>query len=169
MEFDQVLNADTLTIYLNKKQSELNSFVSLAVNNGVKLHTIKVYDADGVRVPMIRDLWNVDDVILHNGCSRLDYSAYQITESPVVDQVYIYPNPSDKASAKLHFETMSELQVSVSVHDMKGRTVCIPVSGKSFNLGVYEIDLSFCSLSAGLYILTAKIGEEEYILKWVNE
>lgn len=169
VDFSSVVSGDTLDVYLNKKQTELNTMLSFVITNGKDYHTIKVYDSDLTKVNYVKSAWQGNDVILHNDCPRPDYNRYQVTQSPVTSNVYIYPNPSDKTNGKLHFEIMNELTVSVSIYDMKGKYVCIPFSDKKYNLGVYDVDLSSCQLAAGMYVVKARIGEETFYVKWILE
>ncbi|MCW3076456.1 MAG: hypothetical protein JWO32_1065 [Bacteroidetes bacterium] len=169
VDMNTVISGDTVFVYLNKPVSQINKFVSFIINNGRKFYTVKVYDANMTLVNYSISNWDENDLILHNDCVRPDYSKYLINESPETSNLYIYPNPSDKTNGRFHFELMNELDININVYDLKGKLVCIPVKNKTFNLGVYDLELSTCGLAAGTYIVKAKIGEKSYSLKWVLE
>ncbi|MCE3258377.1 MAG: hypothetical protein K0S12_18 [Bacteroidetes bacterium] len=169
VDFTSSVNADTLKVYLSKKSSELNPFLSFVIGNGVKFSSIQAFDSDNQPVKLIKSAWKGKDIILHFNCRRPDYNKFIITEDPQTSNVKIFPNPSTKLNARVHFEIMNEKPVTISVFDMKGKLVCVPVQDETFNLGTQDVDLNVCSVSGGMYVVKVKIDEEIFFLKWLVE
>lgn len=161
------LNIDTLTIQLSKPKAEIGPMLSFVVNNGQDLSKIKVYSSDMQLLSFTKSNWETNDVILHNSCARPNYNVYSISETPELKNVYVYPNPSDKDHAWLHFELMEEALIEANIFDMRGALVNVIIPSKYFNIGAYDIPLPTSLLAEGAYTIRLKIGEEQYKLKWL--
>lgn len=161
------INVDTMTIYLSKPKKEINSMLSFVVNNGQDFSKLKVYSSDLQLLPFTKSNWETNDVILHNACARPNYNVYSITEEPELKNIYVYPNPSDKEHAWLHFEIMEESEIEADIFDMRGVLVDKLVNTQYFNIGMYDIILPSTLLAEGVYTIRLKISGNQYKLKWL--
>lgn len=67
-----------------------------------------------------------------------------------------YPNPFNP-STKIRFSIPQNSEVKLSVFDMSGKEVGVPVNG-ALTAGVYEADWHPVNLSSGIYFYTLKTG-----------
>lgn len=160
------INVDTMTIYLSKPKNAINPFLSFVVNNGQDFSKIKVYSSDLQLLPFTKSAWETNSVILHNACNRPNYSVYNITEEAQINNVYVYPNPSDQNNAKLHFEIMEGAIIKADIYDMKGALVTKLLDGDYYT-GSYDIALPTSILADGFYTIRLKIAENQYKINWV--
>lgn len=168
VEFNTTINVDTMTIYLSKPKNQINSQLSFVVNNGRDFSKVKVYSSDSQLLNFSKSDWGTNDVILHNACARPNYNFYNITEEPQINNVYVYPNPSDKEHAWLHFEIMEETFITAEIFDMRGALANKLLNVQKFYIGTYDISLPTTLLAEGAYTIRLKIGENPYKLKWLN-
>lgn len=168
VEFTTTINVDTMIINLSKPKNQINSQLSFVVNNGRDFSKLKVYSSDLQLLNFTKSIWETNDVILHNACARPNYNFYNITEEPQINNVYIYPNPSDKEHAWLHFEIMEETFINAEIFDMRGALVNKLLNVQKFYIGTYDIGLPTTLLAEGAYTIRLKIGENPYKLKWLN-
>jgi peptidoglycan/xylan/chitin deacetylase (PgdA/CDA1 family) len=161
------VSGDTLILQLSKPQTEVNSYLSLVVQNGKDFARIKVLDALATEMNFQKDSWESNDVILHSGCLRPSYTNYTISEKPQAGNVKIYPNPTYGDHAFLHFELMEEALVDIQIFDMTGQMIFKPVKKEKYNLGIFDLSLSDPEVSNGLYIIRVVLGEDTWYLKWM--
>ena len=167
VEFSTSIISDTMIINLSKPKNQINAQLSFVVNNGQDFSKLKVFSSDLQLINYTKSNWETNDVILHNACSRPNYNFYNITEEPQINNVYVYPNPSDKENAWLHFEIMEETFISAEIFDMRGALVHKLINTEKFYIGTYDISLPIILLAEGTYTIRLKIGENKYKLKWV--
>lgn len=161
------VNVDTLIIYLSKPRHQINSKVSFVVDHGKDFSKIKVYSSEMILLPYVKSTWQINDVILHNACERPNYNVYNITEQPELKNVYVYPNPTDKDHAWLHFEIMEQSEIEADIVDMRGALANKLIPVQDFNIGMYDIALPTTLLAEGAYTIRLKIAGSPYKLKWV--
>jgi hypothetical protein len=111
--------------------------------------------------------WENNNIILHNNCARPNYNVYGITPEPEINNVYVYPNPTDKDHAWLHFEIMEEANIEADIYDMRGTLANKLIALQQFNTGSYDIPLPTSLLAESAYTIKLNISENLYKLKWI--
>ena len=87
---------------------------------------------------------------------------------PSVKNVYVYPNPSTKDDASLHFELMEESDVIIGILDLQGKMISKSFYNHALNLRVYDVRLPN-SLTNGIYIVNVLINNKAYKLKRIAD
>jgi len=167
VEFNTSIVSDTMIINLSKPKNQINSQLSFVINNGQDFSKVKVYTSDFQLMKYTKKTGGKKYVILHNASSLQNYNFYNITEKPQINNVYVYPNPSDKEHAWLHFEIMEETFITAEVFDTRGALVYKLINTEKFYIGTYDISLPTILLAEGTYLIRLRIGENKYKLKWV--
>ena len=71
----------------------------------------------------------------------------------------LYPNPN-KGNFTVQFNSTSNKEVSILVHDMRGRTI---LNNKYSNTGLFSQNVQLDQVQAGVYLVTVQDGDKKVV------
>ena len=88
-----------------------------------------------------------------------------IEEIKLSNAINVYPNPTD-GRIKISFNTIEENEVSITLLDITGRKITEFIQNKKM-IGTQMLDWNIGNVNSGIYFLSVKIGDKNYINKIV--
>lgn len=77
----------------------------------------------------------------------------------------LYPNPN-KGNFTVQFNSISNKEVSIMVHDMRGRTI---LNNKYSNTGLFSQNVQLDQVQAGVYLVTVQDGDKKVVKRIIIE
>ena len=77
----------------------------------------------------------------------------------------LYPNPN-KGNFTVQFNSTSNKEVSILVHDMRGRTI---LNNKYSNTGLFSQNVQLDQVQAGVYLVTVQDGDKKVVKRIIIE
>jgi subtilisin-like proprotein convertase family protein len=77
----------------------------------------------------------------------------------------LYPNPN-KGNFNVQFNSTSNKEVSILVHDMRGRTI---LNNKYSNTGLFSQNVQLDQVQAGVYLVTVQDGDKKVVKRIIIE
>lgn len=96
------------------------------------------------------DGWYIDNILLDDRPSSVDYNKYDMT------MISVNPNPI-KNSARLAFKTLVNDNVTIELYDILGNRLLSQDLGM-MQAGEYSYDYNFDEFASGMYIYKISIG-----------
>lgn len=101
----------------------------------------------------------------------IDYLASTATSSELDEEIpqeitlhQNYPNPFNPTT-QISFELNTTTEVMISIHDMLGRKVDVPVNGETLQAGQHQVTFDASGLSSGIYIYKMNAGDQVQVRK----
>ncbi|CAN1526032.1 Secretion system C-terminal sorting domain [Flavobacteriaceae bacterium] len=77
----------------------------------------------------------------------------------------LYPNPN-KGNFTVQFKSISNKEVSILVHDMRGRTI---LNNKYSNTGLFSQNVQLDQVQSGVYLVTVQDGDKKVVKRIIIE
>ncbi len=131
----------------------LSAFNGQAISGNWKLKVLDPYDQDGGTI----NSWSL------NICS-LSQAIMAVVDNSLSNFV-LYPNPN-KGNFTVQFNSSSNNEIAISVHDMRGRTI---LNNKYSNTGLFSQNVQLDHVQSGVYLVTVQDGDKKVVKRIIIE
>jgi len=131
----------------------LTGFNGQTMNGTWQLKVVDPYNEDGGAI----NSWSL------NLCN-VQQATMGISDNSLSNFV-LYPNPN-KGNFTVQFNSTSNKEVSILVHDMRGRTI---LNNKYSNTGLFFQNVQLNQVQAGVYIVTVQDGDKKVVKRIIIE
>jgi len=130
----------------------LSGFNGQPINGVWKLKVLDPYNEDGGAI----NSWSLNICAMASPLSVLDNSLANFT---------LYPNPN-KGNFTVQFDSNSNNEIGISVHDMRGRLISKNTYG---NTGLFSQNIELANVQAGVYLVTVQDGDKKEVKRIIIE
>jgi subtilisin-like proprotein convertase family protein len=131
----------------------LTGFNGQTMNGTWQLKVLDPYNEDGGAI----NNWSL------NLC-KLQPATMGISDNTLANFA-LYPNPN-KGNFTVQFDSTSNKEVSILVHDMRGRTI---LNNKYSNTGLFSQNVQLDQVQAGIYLVTVQDGDKKVVKRIIIE
>jgi len=131
----------------------LTGFNGQTMNGTWQLKVVDPYNEDGGAI----NSWSL------NLCN-VQQATMGISDNSLSNFV-LYPNPN-KGNFTVQFNSTSNKEVSIFVHDMRGRTI---LNNKYSNTGLFFQNVQLNQVQAGVYLVTVQDGDKKVVKRIIIE
>jgi len=131
----------------------LSGFNGQTMNGTWQLKVLDPYNEDGGAI----NNWSL------NLC-KLQSATMGISDNSLANFA-LYPNPN-KGNFTVQFNSTSNKEVSILVHDMRGRTI---LNNKYSNTGLFSQNVQLDQVQAGIYLVTVQDGDKKVVKRIIIE
>ena len=131
----------------------LTGFNGQTMNGTWQLKVLDPYNVDGGAI----NSWSL------NLCN-LQQATMGIADNTLANFA-LYPNPN-KGNFTVQFNSTSNKEVSILVHDMRGRTI---LNNKYSNTGLFSQNVQLDQVQAGIYLVTVQDGDKKVVKRIIIE
>jgi len=141
--------------------------------DGINFEKIAWKAARGDRQYTFEDQRPVVNQVLYYRLKMIDEDGkfqYSTIKSAIINRqlqdIVLTPNPADQV-VQLSFESATEGELLIDITTIKGER--LSQGFKAFQQGLNTIEMNVADLTAGIYLLTIQLEEEEYTLNLVKK
>lgn len=164
VSFTSTLVNDSLTVIIPSSLLPLDSMISLVVDSGQFLSSIKVIDDLNNPIQITKSNFNTNDVILHFGSfPEIVTSTNEKIISKNSFYVNAFPNPSN-TSCTIVFRLDSVSKINIELFDMLGNRLPI-INNEDLNIGWQDITFDTSNLPNGIYLYKVSIDSKSVTKK----
>jgi hypothetical protein len=164
VSFTSTLVNDSLTVIIPSSLLPLDSMISLVVDSGEFLSSIKVIDDLNNPIQITKSNFNTNDVILHfGGFPGIVTSTNEKIISKNSFYVNAFPNPSN-TSCTIVFRLDSVSKINIELFDMLGNRLPI-INNEDLNIGWQDITFDTSNLPNGIYLYKVSIDSKSVTKK----
>ncbi len=166
VSFTSTLTNDSLTIIIPSSLLPLDSMISLVVDSGQFLSSIKVIDDLNNPIQIIKSNFNTSDIILHiDNFTEIGTSIHETSYTKNSFYVNAFPNPSN-TNCTIVFRLDNVSKINVELFDMLGN--CLPIlNNEILNIGWQNINFNTSNLSDGIYIYKVSVDSKSVTKKLI--
>jgi subtilisin-like proprotein convertase family protein len=124
-------------------------------------------NSNGTWILTVLDPYNADGGTINSW--SLNICALQTAVMAIADNSLanfaLYPNPN-KGNFTVQFNSTSNKEVTILVHDMRGRTI---LNNKYSNTGLFSQNVQLDQVQAGVYLVTVQDGDKKVVKRIIIE